>query len=95
LARLPAFEPEPRSDWKAGHVKRPIPEGYQETIESGENRLRDPKLARLYDQMQLITSGPLWSWPRLVAIWRLNTGRLAKLARGAQGADTPDKEPND
>jgi hypothetical protein len=45
--------------------------------------------------MQLITSGPLWSWPRLVAIWRLNTGRLAKLARGAQGADTPDKEPND
>ena len=95
LARLPAFEPEPRSDWKAGHVKRPIPEGYQETIESGQNRLRDPKLARLYDQMQLITSGALWSWARLAAIWRLNTGQLAKLARGAQGADTPDKEPED
>ncbi|HKP60030.1 MAG TPA: hypothetical protein VJV78_25070 [Polyangiales bacterium] len=95
LARLPAFEPEPRSEWKAGHVKRPIPEGYVETIESGQNHLRDPKLARLYDEMQLITSGPLWSLSRFGAIWRLNTGQLKKLARGAQGADTPDKEPAD
>jgi arabinofuranosyltransferase len=95
LARLPAFEPEPKSDWKSGHVKRPIPDGYPETIESGQNRLRDPKLARLYDQMQLITSGSVWSWARLAAIWRLNTGQFAKLARGAQGADTPDMEPVD
>jgi arabinofuranosyltransferase len=88
LARLPAFDAGPDRDWKAGHWKRPIPDGYRETIERGENHLSDPKLARLYAEMQLITSGPLWSLARFRAIWRLNSGQLDKLAVGAVGEDS-------
>jgi arabinofuranosyltransferase len=88
LARLPPFDKGPERDWKAGHWKRPIPDGYRETIESGENHLSEPKLARLYTDMRLITSGPLWSLPRFRAIWRLNTGQLDELAAGAVGEDS-------
>jgi arabinofuranosyltransferase len=92
LARLPAFQVESHSDWKAGHVKRPLPDGYQATVETGQNQLKDPKLAKLYDQIQLITTGPLWSWQRLQAIWKLNTGQFNKLTRGAQGENAPEVE---
>jgi arabinofuranosyltransferase len=62
------------------------------TVETGQNQLKDPKLAKLYDQIQLITTGPLWSWHRLQAIWKLNTGQFNKLTRGAQGENAPEVE---
>ncbi len=74
LARLPWIDP---SNSRIGHYCRFIPEGYVETIETGENRIRDRDLAAYYDQLALvISSDRICDWKRLQAIWNLNTGRL-------------------
>jgi arabinofuranosyltransferase len=76
LARLPAT----RDDrWRIGHFQRTIPDGYLETLESGENVLADANLAQFYDQLALITRGGLLSPERLAAIWKMNTGRFVSL----------------
>lgn len=93
LARLPAA-PSKDGVWKAGHIKRTLPQGYRESVKAGNNQLTDPKLARLYSEMQLITTGPLWSSARFAAIWRLNTGQLSRLSHGSAAEDqsSPDLE---
>lgn len=72
LARLPAiFNPE----WRTGHFRRMVPEDYRQSIELRANRLADPGLRALYDDILLITrSRRLLSAERLAAIWRANTG---------------------
>lgn len=72
LARLPAGP-----DWRPGHFPRRVPEGYAETLASGENRIAEPGIAALYETVRLIVSGPLFSKARLKAIWRLNTSGYA------------------
>jgi len=72
LARL---LPENPSDWHIAHFKRKLPEGYNETIESGENKIKDPTLAEYYDKLHLIVSGDLWTAERWEAIWKMNTGQ--------------------
>jgi arabinofuranosyltransferase len=69
LARLPA-DP----GWHIGHFTRTVPEGYLETLQSGRNMIRDAQLAMLYEKIQLITRGPLWSAKRLRAIVEMNIG---------------------
>ena len=73
LSRLP-----PKIDlklWQAGHLPRPIPEGYFETISSGENQIENASLALYYDKLKLIVSGPIWNADRWEAIWKMNTGQ--------------------
>ena len=72
LARLPAaYGP----DWRIGHFKRMIPNGYQESLELETDVLTDSGLRPLYDDIRLITRAPkLLSRARLAAIWRVNTG---------------------
>ena len=70
LARLPVRGP----SWRIGHFVRDLPEGYIETLASGENRLRDWKVARYYDRLSLVVRGDLLDPERLKEIWRLNTG---------------------
>ncbi len=65
--------------WRIGHMKRTVPEGYQETLESGENRLTDPKLAEYYDKLRIVTRGELFSIERLGLIVRLNLGSFDHL----------------
>jgi arabinofuranosyltransferase len=68
LARLPAED-----DWKrVGHYRRAVPAGYVESLRSGENRLVNPMVHRLYDDLRLLTQGPLFAADRLGAILRLN-----------------------
>lgn len=68
LARLPARE---RGEgWRIGHHTRDLPEGYLETLRSGENRITDPKLAEVYESLGILTRGELWSWQRLREIAR-------------------------
>lgn len=67
LARLPS---KPR--WRIGHFERDLPDGYQRSIETGLNHITDPAIARLYDELWLVTSGPLWSRDRWRSILRLN-----------------------
>jgi arabinofuranosyltransferase len=73
LARLPAvFNP----DWRTGHYRRMIPDGYRESLERSTNQLRDPNLHRLYDQLRLITrSDRLFTRGRFRAILAMNLRR--------------------
>ena len=57
---------------RVGHYRRRIPDGYLESLRTGQNRLGNPSLARYYADLRLATSGPLLSWERLFAIGRLN-----------------------
>ena len=76
LARLPAmYDP----DWKVGHHRRYIPDGYMQTVRTGRNAIEDPDLAAFYDQLRLVTSGEVWSRERWMAILALNTGKLDHL----------------
>lgn len=73
LARLPAR----RLDrWRIGHFQRTLPDGYLETLKTGENRLADHNLARFYDQLTQITRGNLFDRERWRAIWLINTSQL-------------------
>ncbi len=76
LARLPALSAQ---QLRIGHLERPIPEGYLETLMTGENRLQDKNLAAYYDKLQLVTRGPLLSWERLKTIWEMNLGKYEHL----------------
>jgi hypothetical protein len=69
LARLPAVIP-----WHPGHFERRSPEGYWESLEAGRNLIPDPKIHAYYDDLLLVTRGPVWSWERFRAIARLNLG---------------------
>ena len=71
LARLPAREDLP---WRIGHFFRWVPYGYPQSILQGENRVGDPNLRSFYDDVALVTRGPIWSAKRWKAIVRLNLG---------------------
>jgi arabinofuranosyltransferase len=71
LARLPAVH---TPHWRIGHFTRVIPEGYPETLQSGDNRLADKRLAEYRDKLAFVVSGPLFDKNRLLEIWRINTG---------------------
>jgi arabinofuranosyltransferase len=71
LARLPAAR---TPEWRVGHFVRVLPEGYVETLRTGENRLADRRLAQYREKLSLVVSGPLFDANRLREIWRLNTG---------------------
>jgi arabinofuranosyltransferase len=68
LARLPAERP-----WRIGHFSREIPYGYAGSLLTGYNMINDPGLRLLYEDIAIITRGPLWSKNRLLAIMRMNT----------------------
>jgi arabinofuranosyltransferase len=72
LARLPAvYNPQ----WRTGHYRRMVPEGYRESLEASENRIQDLQLRKYYDQLLAITrSGDLFSSARLGSIYRMNLG---------------------
>jgi arabinofuranosyltransferase len=74
LSRLPVPDP---IHWRIGHFKREVPTGYKETLMSGTNRIADPAIAELYDNLVLITRGKLLSGDRIKAIWKVNTGQCA------------------
>lgn len=69
LARMPVT-----GRWRIGHMLRELPLGYTESIANNSNQIVDPELHRLYDQLILITRGPLFTWGRWQAIAALNLG---------------------
>lgn len=72
LARMPK---NPEGIWSSGGVNRVMPEGYLESVASGENKITDPDLARYYDKLKLITaSEPLFSRARLTGILAFHLG---------------------
>ncbi len=83
LSKLPATEywligkekPAGEKFWRIGHFARKIPEGYLETLKSGENKIIDPDLAKYYEKLSIIIKGDLWDWNRLKEIWNFNVGK--------------------
>ncbi len=71
LARLPVDNV---LSWRIGHFYREIPDGYRETLETGDNHIVDPNLAIYYDKLSIITKGNLFDKDRFVEIWKINTG---------------------
>ncbi len=71
LARLPQSQGD---DWRVGHYLRKIPEGYVESVRTGQNHIRDRDLAAYYEKLNIITSGPLFSFNRLAVIAKMNLG---------------------
>ncbi len=68
LARVPLTL---EGAYRPGHLPREIPVGYLESLESGQNLLVDPATAALWDDVRLVTRGPLWTRARWRAIRRL------------------------
>lgn len=72
IARMPKH---PDAVWSSGGGVRIIPDGYEETLASSQNRIRDPDLALFYDKLALITrSDQLFAPERLAAILAFNLG---------------------
>ncbi len=67
LARRPAGRPS-----RVGHNWRLPPEGYVESVRTATNRLTDARLRPYYDDLRLVTDGPLFTRARWRAIVRLN-----------------------
>ena len=76
LARLPA---ERRPNWRVGHYFRKIPEGYLETLRSGQDHFVDRNLAVYYQHVHRITTAPLWTKERWRSIYLLQSGQLDHL----------------
>lgn len=71
MARIPVVL---KPDWIVGHFERDVPDGYEETLDSGVNKIRDPALHSYYDRLAFVTQGPLFSGSRLVEALRMNFG---------------------
>jgi arabinofuranosyltransferase len=69
MSRL-AVPPENRI--RVGHFTRLLPIGYMETIYSGKNQIKSPIIASTYETIRLVTQGPIWSWERFRAMWKLH-----------------------
>lgn len=71
LSRLPAiYHPK----WRIGHMERKMPEGYQKTLDTGENHIEDVDLAFYYSKLKFIISGDLLDWNRIKEILKFNNG---------------------
>ena len=89
LARLPMA----RGDsWRIGHFTRVVPRGYTATLISGQNQIHVRPLAEYYDEIRLVTRGPLFSKARLQAIARLHLAPVPQIVR-EYGADAPREVP--
>jgi arabinofuranosyltransferase len=62
----------PKGDWRPGHMFRPVPDGYLQSIEKGQNLMPDPCTKALLDDIWIITRGPLFTTARWRAILRRN-----------------------
>ena len=78
LMRLPLQDP---TSWRIGHFKRRVPEGYLETLASGENRLRNASLAKYWDALQVLLRAPVWSNERWRVWWQFLLGDYEDLLR--------------
>lgn len=73
LTRLPSKD---ASRWRIGHIVRRVPEGYYETLATGENRVRHPGLRAYLDALRLATRAPVFDAARWRALWQLWRGEL-------------------
>ena len=78
LVRLPI---ERADEWRIGHFKRRLPEGYLETLATGENRIANADLARYWEALATLLRAPVWSAERWRVWWGFQTGAYDDLLR--------------
>ena len=61
-----------RSYYVPGHLTREVPEGYPETLSTGEMAIVDPRLAAYAERIFTVCQGPIWTRERWAQIWHLN-----------------------
>ena len=71
IVRLPI---EDTQHWRIGHFRHIIPEGYLETLQSGQNQISDSGTAEYYERLKRVISSDLWDPQRLAEIVRFNLG---------------------
>jgi arabinofuranosyltransferase len=86
LARLPAkYE----KDWRIGHIRREIPNGYRESVQTGINMVKDNNLAQYLDIIWEITrSKYIFSKSRIQKIININLGKYQYLIDRYYGKQT-------
>jgi arabinofuranosyltransferase len=85
LARVPA---ERNDTWRIGHFRRTPPEGYLASLATGRNLLRDPAMRALWERMERVTRGPLFTRERFADIAALALGNTGvPHVRPAAGED--------
>ncbi len=76
LSKLPAdYDP----NWRVGHLRRSVPEGYRESVRENQNLIEDPSLHEYYDKILLITRGNLFDGERIMTIINMNLGKYDHL----------------
>ncbi|WP_145197024.1 hypothetical protein [Planctomycetes bacterium Poly30] len=78
--------------WRPGHLRRNPPAGYRQSLETNENRIQDPALARYYGAVRSLTRAPIWSrqrWEVLVGFHRGRYGGDLAKWRSEQPARDP------
>jgi len=77
LSRLPS-----NPNWRIGHFKRVIPEGYKESLESGRAVISDPNINTYYENLKIVTQQEnLFNSERLKQIFLFNTGKYDYLLK--------------
>ncbi|EMJ98857.1 hypothetical protein [Leptospira sp. B5-022] len=63
---------------RVGHKIRRLPSGYFESVESGENKIQDPKLKEYYDSLNILTRGEVFDSRRWELFWKFQFGSFRK-----------------
>jgi arabinofuranosyltransferase len=71
ISRLPLIDPE---NWRIGHFRHVIPDGYLQTISDEQNNIVDPNIAEYYDVLSEVVRGDLFSKDRMILVIRLSMG---------------------
>ena len=74
LARLPAIRLNGAQNFRIAHFYRFIPDGYIDSLMTGENHLKENNLSIYYDKLRIIIRGRLWSMERWKEIVKMNLG---------------------
>jgi len=86
LARLPIAD---ATHWRIGHFERAVPQGYWDTLVSGQVRLEDLRLGAFYHLLSQVTRGSLWDPPRWLAALQLALGPQDPGLRAYRAAHLP------
>ena len=69
IARIPALH---TPYWRIRHPERKVPKGYASALAGGRDAPYDPSIRTLFEDIEHVTTGPLFSAARWAAIYRLN-----------------------
>lgn len=59
---------------RIGHFRRDLPDGYLDSLSTGQNVITDACIHRLYDDIRPVVTGPLFTLERAKNIIKLNSG---------------------